>query len=161
MCKMAAIVAFAIASAIALTTPAQARPHHRTHHHAVRSEHVVCGRFGCRQTGSIDTATQREVQGGCPRNLGCGCNLANYFRIVGRKWRELWVARNWAHEGSPAHKGCTGCVAVLSRGRGGHVGVVKAYDADDNPVIYSYANGRLGWTTATYSARRVIAYRQL
>ena len=136
MRKMAVIIAFATATALALTSPALASSrHHRTHHHGVRSD------------------------GPCPFNLGCGCNLANYFHVAGKAWRDLWVARNWAHYGSPAHKGCTGCVAVLTRGRGGHVGVVKSYDANGNPVIHSYANGRLGWTTTSYSARRVIAYR--
>ena len=107
-------------------------------------------------------AQVRTRSGGCPRHLGCGCNLANYFKIVGKKWRELWVARAWADEGSKASKGCVGCVAVLSRGRrGGHVGVVKSYDTNGNPIIYSYANGRLGWTTTAYPARRVIAYRSM
>ena len=98
----------------------------------------------------------------CPYDLGCGCNLATYFHITGKRWRELWVARAWAMVGTAASKGCVGCVAVLTRGRrGGHVGVVKEYDASGNPVIYSYANGRLGWTTAAYSKHRVIAYRNL
>lgn len=106
--------------------------------------------------------TTAAVAKGCPRHLGCGCNLANYFHIAGKQWRQLWVARNWSHVGQSAWKGCVGCVAVLSRGRhGGHVGIVRHYDANGNPVIYSYANARLGWTTTTYSARRVIAYRSL
>jgi hypothetical protein len=174
MRKMAAIVLFASAAAFALASPAQARHHHYRHHH-VRSvtaeRHITCNRFGCSDRTQAHVASQRvagrRVAGrragssNCPRNLGCGCNLANYFHIIGKKWRELWVARNWARVGSAAAKGCTGCVAVLSRGRGGHVGVVRSYDANGNPVIYSYANGRLGWTTAPYSKRRVLAYRSL
>ncbi len=106
-------------------------------------------------------SARRHSSDGCPASLGCGCNLANYFHIAGRQWRKLWVARNWAGVGSPASKGCVDCVAVLRRGRGGHVGVVRRYDANGNPVIYSYANRRLGWTTTPYPARRVLAYRSL
>ena len=165
MRKMAAIVMFASAAAFALASPAEARHRHYRHHARVARvvQHITCNRFGCsdRVQPKISRVGRRAGSGNCPRNLGCGCNLANYFHIVGKKWRELWVARNWAFMGSRASKGCVGCVAVLSRGRGGHVGVVKSYDANGNPVIYSYANGRLGWTTAAYSARRVITYRQL
>jgi hypothetical protein len=112
---------------------------------------------------AVQTTPQKGVRSGnCPLTLGCGCNLANYFHIVGKRWRELWVARAWAKEGRPAAKGCVNCVAVLTRGkRGGHVGIVKSYDANGNPAIYSYANRRLGWVTTKYSAKRVIAYRQL
>lgn len=97
----------------------------------------------------------------CPSSLGCGCHLADYFHIVGQKWRALWLARAWEHEGSAASYGCIDCVAVLSRGRGGHVGIVKGYDANGNPIIYSWGNHRTGWHTQTYSARRVIAYRNI
>lgn len=163
MYKMAAIVLFATAT---FALPAQARPlhHHKTQHHIARSEGViVCDRQGCRSsTATPERRIASGRKGNCPRNLGCGCNLANYFHIGGQRWRELWVARAWAREGTRASKGCIGCVAVLSRGRrGGHVGVVQAYDANGNPVVYSYANGRLGWTTAAYPSQRVIAYRSL
>ena len=148
--------------------PAQAKKRHH-HRHLVAAETAYSGtpdRNGeYRPVGdyrAVRSAGRRERgSGNCPRNLGCGCNLANYFHISGPQWRELWVARAWARVGRAASRGCRDCVAVLSRGRGGHVGVVRDYDANGNPVIYSYANGRLGWTTTTYSARRVIAYRNL
>lgn len=125
--------------------------------------YTFCGDRYC-PTYIAPVKHNRQARGSrhCPRYLGCGCNLAEYFHIAGKRWRELWVARNWAREGHRAERGCVGCVVVLSRGkRGGHVGVVKRYDANGNPVVYSYANGRLGWTTATYSRRRVLAYRNL
>lgn len=118
------------------------------------------GKYVAPAIGNTQHALYRGAKN-CPRSLGCGCNLANYFHIAGKRWRELWVARNWRDEGRPAAKGCVGCVAVLKRGKGGHVGVVRSYDANGNPVIYSYANGRLGWTTTAYDARRVITYRSL
>lgn len=122
----------------------------------------------CRDGARVSTPRHVSKQGAanCPRVLGCGCNLANRLGGIerfGRKaWRDLWVARNWAQVGRRARQGCTNCVAVLRRGRrGGHVGVVKDYDANGNPVIWSYANARRGWTTATYPKRRVITYRRL
>ena len=151
-----------------LTFPAYARHHHSRHHHytsiAARG-HQGCdydnsGHQLCLGVVSADIGHPRGSSH-CPINLGCGCNLANYFHIGGQQWRDLWVARNWAKVGSPASHGCVGCVVVLSRGRGGHVGVVRGYDANGNPTVYSYANGRLGWTTATYSSRRVLAYRSI
>lgn len=158
----AALAAFIVP--LFLLQPAQARKlHPRSAAQAVTYSTVPNAKGEYLPIGqqAIRTDISRLSRSGCPRNLGCGCNLANYFHIVGKQWRKLWVARNWENVGAPAVKGCTGCVAVMSRGRGGHVGVVKSYDANGNPVVYSYANGRLGWTTTTYSAGRVIAYRSL
>lgn len=68
------------------------------------------------------------------------------------------LARNFAYIGSPAPHGCTGCIAVFSRGRGGHVGLVESWDSDGDPVILSgNVNGRV--ETAPHPARRLIALR--
>lgn len=95
----------------------------------------------------------------CPRHLACGCRLASSMGIDGKLWRRLWVARNWLEIGRRARHGCVGCIVVLRRGRrGGHVGKVVGYEGRD-PIVYSWANARLGWTTATYPARLVLGYR--
>lgn len=101
---------------------------------------------------------------GCPQSLGCGCNAAARFLGLSASEalkRGLYVARLWARIGTPASKGCIGCIAVLTRKGGGHVGKVVGYDARGNPRIESYANRRLGWTTAVYPSRRVIVYRSI
>lgn len=99
-------------------------------------------------------ATSGTRPSGCP-HAWCGCWLS--IQKFGQNIRKLWVARNWAHEGTAAPKGCTGCVAVLSRGRGGHVGIVQSWDGP-NPVILSgNHNRRVG--VGTYSSRRIIALR--
>lgn len=50
-----------------------------------------------------------------------------------------------------------GAIAVLSRGRGGHVGVVSGFDDGGNPIIVSGNHGhRVG--EGVYSKHRVIAY---
>ena len=96
----------------------------------------------------------------CPPHLWCGCALATYLGITDHKqWRELWVARNWVNVGRPAYSGCIGCVAVLKRGKGGHVGIVKGYSGS-NPIIWS-GNHNNAWGTGVYDHHRVIAYRAL
>ena len=68
------------------------------------------------------------------------------------------IARAWLHVGSPAPHGCTGCVAVFSRGSGGHVGLVESWDAGGNPVILSgNFNGGVG--TYAHAASRLIGLR--
>lgn len=155
----------AIAVVCLVISPAQARKHHpspRIERQCVENNngHEIC--LGSQNRSYASYKAHRGGSGNCPRNLGCGCNLARHFGLpldfhgLNLKW-----ARDWVHVGTASHKGCTGCVAVLSRGRGGHVGIVRSYDANGNPVIYSYANGRLGWTTAAYPRHRVIAYRSM
>ena len=68
------------------------------------------------------------------------------------------IARAWLHVRSPAPHGCTGCVAVFSRGSGGHVGLVESWDGGGNPVILSgNFNGGVG--TYAHSASRLIGLR--
>lgn len=95
----------------------------------------------------------------CPRHLRCGCWLATHLGITGHLWRELWVARNWAEQGRQAHRGCIDCIAVFRRGRhGGHVGQVKRWDANGNPVILSdLGSGTV--TTQPHPVERLIALR--
>lgn len=93
---------------------------------------------------------------GCPY-AWCGCWLS--LEKFGENRRHLWVARNWLHEGSPASAGCIGCVAILSRGRGGHVGIVIGYNGR-NPIIRS-GNHNRSVGTAEYPVRRVIGYRNV
>lgn len=98
----------------------------------------------------------------CPPRAWCGCWAANQVGIHDPKqFKMLWVARNWAHYGSPARRGCVGCIAVLTRGKdGGHVGFVEGYDARGNPIIRSgNHNGAVG--VGVYQQSRVIAYRAL
>ncbi len=68
------------------------------------------------------------------------------------------LARAFAKIGTPAHKGCTKCIAIFSRGKGGHVGIVESWDANGNPVILSgNFNGRVD--TAPHPVNRLLALR--
>lgn len=68
------------------------------------------------------------------------------------------LALSFAGYGRPASYGCVGCIAVLKRKRGGHVGVVASYDKRGNPIIISgNHNRRVG--EGVYPVSRVIAWR--
>lgn len=85
MCKMAVIVTFATATALALTQPATARSHHyRTHHHSVRS--------------------------GDPRPAAwCGWWMRHHLGVDDLRGN---VARWWAGFGSRAHGPAIGVLVV-------------------------------------------------
>ena len=88
----------------------------------------------------------------CPQ-LWCGCWLAKQFGLADKS---LNLARAWLR--FPRTTPHAGAVAVLTRGRrGGHVGIVKAIDANGNPTILSgNHNRKVG--IGTYPKSRVIAY---
>jgi len=69
------------------------------------------------------------------------------------------LAKSYVNYGRPAAPGCVGCIAVLTRGKaGGHVGIVKGYDARGNPILISgNHNRRVG--EGVYPRSRVIAWR--
>jgi uncharacterized protein (TIGR02594 family) len=89
---------------------------------------------------------------GLPSRLWCA-DFMN--KIVGGTDRR---AISFAHRGKPASHGCTNCIAVTRRKGGHHVGVVKGYDAQGNPIIISgNHNRRVG--VGVYARNKVIAYR--
>ena len=118
---------------------------------------LVLGFLLCFST--VVQASGRPVS--CPPNIPwCGCWLADYFHILEpKRFRRLWVARNWVYEGSPAAKGCIGCVAVLRRGKGGHVGVVVDWQGNDPVIKSGNHNNAVG--VGRYSAGLLLALRQL
>lgn len=94
----------------------------------------------------------------CPLVRWCACYLARRLGVDDQN-KSLWIARNWAKVGRPAQRGCIGCIVVLTRGSGGHVGIVRGYDGN-NPIVWSgNHNGSVG--IGTYNRSRVIAYREL
>lgn len=93
----------------------------------------------------------------CPVHAWCGCYLADRYGLTDKS---LWNARRWATIGRPAFAGCIGCIAVLTRGRGGHVGIVIGYVRGNNPVVLS-GNHNNAVGVGTYPAARVLAYREL
>ncbi len=72
---------------------------------------------------------------------GTGSDMARSFASYGRRLRGPRV----------------GAIAVLSRGRGGHVGVISGIDAGGNPIIVSGNHGNRV-AEAPYSRARILAY---
>jgi len=91
---------------------------------------------------------------GLPARLWC----ADFMNmLVGGKDRR---AVSYVSRGSPASYGCTNCIAVTRRNGGGHVGIVKGYDKNGNPILISgNSSRRVG--ISTYSKNSVIAYRYI
>lgn len=93
--------------------------------------------------------------------LWCAWWLRRYLHIPCEAFPPYqWnLARAFAKLGTPAPRGCVGCVAVFARGKGGHVGVVTSWD-NGNPVILS-GNVRNQVTTGPRPASNLIALRYL
>lgn len=177
------LIAFVIAVIFAAlaNTPSDARQHPKRHfHHKSQiialimpqeclfdnSGHQTCG--GPIQRPSDAPMGRRHIVptngydvAGDPRpSAWCAWWLRRYLHIPKSAFPpyEYNLARSFAKIGSPAPQGCTNCIAVFSRGRGGHVGLVESWDANGNPVILSgNFNGTVA--TASHSAHRLIALR--
>jgi len=81
----------------------------------------------------------------CLPKLWCGCWLADYFAKLGITFkvpaRDLYVARNWRKVGRLVSGPAPGVIAVFSRGRGGHVGIVRAVPGPGRIVLLSANDG--------------------
>ena len=83
----------------------------------------------------------------------CGIYMSRYF---GKSDRRLWLAREWAREGSPAGGPCIGCVAVWPH----HVGVITGQDQNGQWIVHSGNDGNAVRTRAR-SLTGVIAFRRV
>ena len=148
---VAALAAFLIMTTGAAN--AHVRHHHR-HHHFQRT-------IGHLPVIAIQSQTQSIEERADPRpGAWCAWWLRRYLGIARSAFRpwEWNLARGFLYIGTPAPLGCTGCIAIFSRGHGGHVGLVKNWDANGNPVILSgNYGGRVA--VAAHSARRLIGLR--
>jgi uncharacterized protein (TIGR02594 family) len=152
----------ALIALIALSLPAQAHrhSHHRHHLNQIDSAQIiVCDRFGCHGSSQ---AIEREVSYGSDPRPGYWCAwwLRRHMGIPRTAFRpyEYNLARGFLYIGTPATRGCIGCIAVFARGHGGHVGLVEAWDANGNPIILSgNFNGHVD--TAPHPKGRLIGLR--
>lgn len=91
---------------------------------------------------------------GLPRSLWCA-DFMNKITGGGTRSR---VAKSYLKYGRAASYGCVGCIAVMTRKGGGHVGVVSGYDKKGNPILIS-GNSKNRVREHSVSRHRVIAYR--
>lgn len=155
----------ALIALLVLSLPAYAHRHsaHHRNLHQINSAQIICDHLGCH--GSIierrTVANRHIAYGSDPRPaLWCAWWLRHRLNIPRTAFRpyEYNLARGFLYIGRQAENGCIGCIAVFSRGHGGHVGLVESWDARGNPVILSgNFNGHVD--TAPHPKSRLIGLR--
>lgn len=146
-------VVFAIGVLLfAFSHPAEARPHHGLHkpHHASRAAHRRAHRHRAVYLPSRRNNARAARYGGRPR-AWCGWWLS---RHLGLNDRRLWLAREWASIGRPAHGPAPGVIAVFRH----HVGLVMAVHGPGRIVLLSGNDGG-AVRQRERSSRGVIAWR--
>lgn len=86
----------------------------------------------------------------------CGRFMAMIAPEAARRVRNPNWARDWVEAGYNSRNCQVGSIAVLSRGRGGHVGVVSGCTAYGPQIVSGNHGRRVG--EGVYSERRVLAY---
>ncbi len=98
---------------------------------------------------------QTAAQLGLPRSLWCADFIAKIAPDAARKVDNPRWARDYAE--LPKTEPKPGAIVVLTRGRGGHIGVLDRFDRNGNPIIISGNHGhKVG--IGTYPKGRVLAY---
>ncbi len=98
---------------------------------------------------------QTAAQLGLPQHLWCADFIAKIAPEAARKVSNPRWARDYAELPKTGPK--IGAIAVLSRGNGGHIGVISGFDSRGNPIIISGNHGHRV-AEAKYPKHRVIAY---
>ena len=89
----------------------------------------------------------------------CGTFVAHCFQFVGYSVPKGWMrALDWAEWGRALEAPMVGCVAVLKRDGGGHVGFVVGQDPKGNLLILGGNQGNKV-SIAAFPRYRVVAYR--
>lgn len=113
---------------------------------------------GIASVGGNLVAEAKRYLGTNPTGWGsvwCGRFMAMIAPSAAARVKNPNWARDWAALPKTAPR--VGAIAVLKRGRGGHIGVVSGFDRQGNPIIISgNHNRRVG--EGVYSKHRVIAY---
>jgi uncharacterized protein (TIGR02594 family) len=101
----------------------------------------------------------RRYLGGNPTGrstLWCGAFMDMVLKKTGHKGGGN-LARAYASYGRRVSGPQVGAIAVMTRGRGGHVGVVSGIDASGNPIVISGNHNDIV-AESTYPRGRIIAY---
>lgn len=107
-----------------------------------------------RQTGAVKGSQFAAPISGKPTDCPsrwCGCWLGKHLGINDRS---LWLARNWARVGRPAHGPAPGVIVVWR----GHVGKITAVEGPGRIRVLSGNDGR-AVRERVRSTAGVIAYR--
>jgi uncharacterized protein (TIGR02594 family) len=140
-----------LAATLILIAPADARTRHRhaRHHHPV--SHSILGGDLVSRARSYLGKTASEL--GLPGRLWCA-DFMNMLLAGGTGSRQ---AKSYLHYGTRIYAPQVGAIAILSRGRGGHVGVVSGITDNGDPIVISGNHGReVG--EGRYPKSRVLGY---
>jgi uncharacterized protein (TIGR02594 family) len=111
-------------------------------------------------TSSNVVAEARRYLGGNPTGRGslwCARFANMVLQHSGYKGTGSDMARSFANYGQRVSGPQVGAIAVMSRGRGGHVGIITGIDASGNPIMISGNNGNRV-REAPISRGRIYAY---
>ncbi|MCP3463653.1 MULTISPECIES: TIGR02594 family protein [unclassified Bradyrhizobium] len=117
----------------------------------------MAGDFG---GGSGLVSEARRYLGGNPTGRGslwCARFMNMVLEHTGHKGSGSDMASSFAHYGTRVSGPQVGAIAVMSRGRGGHVGIITGIDAKGNPIMISGNNGNRV-REAPISRGRIYAY---
>lgn len=109
--------------------------------------------------GGDVVAEARRYLGGNPTgrsSLWCGAFMDMVLKKTGHKGGGN-LARAYASYGRRVSGPQVGAIAVMTRGGGGHVGVVSGIDASGNPIVISGNHNDIV-AESTYPRGRIIAY---
>jgi len=123
---------------------------------AAPSETAMSGGFG----SSNVVAEARRYIGGNPTGRGslwCARFMNMVLQHSGYRGTGSDMARSFASYGQRVSGPQVGAIAVMGRGRGGHVGIVSGIDAAGNPIVVSGNNGNRVREAPT-SRGRIYAY---
>ena len=108
----------------------------------------------------------KKYLGGNPtgwRSLWCARFIAYIAPAVAERLKRMGLNPNWARDYAKLDRSKDpkpGDIVVLTRGSGGHIGILDHFDKHGNPVIISGNHGhKVG--IGTYSKGRVIAYASI
>jgi uncharacterized protein (TIGR02594 family) len=141
--------------------PAVAQPSRRTRRQmpeAAANSLAMSGPMGFGDTSLV--AEARRWIGGNPTgrsSLWCGNFMNLVLERTGHRASSSNQARSFASYGRRLPGPQVGAIAVMSRGRGGHVGVVSGVDPSGNPIIISGNHGRRV-AESVYPRSRIYAY---
>lgn len=94
---------------------------------------------------------------GVRRNLWCVAAINKWLVNIGKRSTGTESARALLRLGRRVPGPRVGAIAVLSRGKGGHAGIVQGVDSNGNPILISGNHGNRV-AVATYPASRVLGY---
>lgn len=170
---------FVAAGSLALSSPAEARPHAHRHHHAHlhHGHHQAARRHASAdeqpsglakwwssvtRDASLVTLARQDLgksagQLGLPRSLWCADWVNRILARAGRSGTGSRAAASFASYGRNVGGPQVGAIAVMHRRGGGHVGIVTGV-ADGGVVVIS--GNHLGAVReAVYPRNRIYAYR--